>query len=50
MHFEVTVIGIGLPGKQTLQFAPRGIRAQLFEGRLGIGDDRVVALGLAKLD
>ena len=50
MQLEIAVIGVGLAGEQALQLAPRRFGAQLFERRLGVSDDGVVAFGLAELD
>ena len=50
MHFEIAVVGVGLAGEEALKLAPRRFRAQLFEGRLGVGDDGRLALGLTHLD
>jgi hypothetical protein len=50
MDFEITVIGVGFARQQALELASRSLRAQLFERRLGLGDDCRFALGLAKLD
>ena len=50
MHFEIAVVGVGLAGKQAVELTPGGFSAQLIERRFGVGDDRVITLGLAKLD
>ena len=50
MHFEIAVIGVGLARQQALDLAPLRLLAQPVERRLGVGDDRLVALGLAELD
>jgi hypothetical protein len=50
MHFEIAVIGVSLAGEQALQLAPGRLRAQPLKRRFGVGDDGVVALGLAELD
>jgi len=50
MHFEIAVVGVRFAGKKALQFAPRGLCAQLFQGRLRVGDDGSLALGLTQLD
>jgi hypothetical protein len=50
MHFEIAVVGVGLAGEQAFQLAPGRLRAQPLERRFGVGDDGVVALGLAELD
>ena len=50
MHFEIAVVGVGLAGKQALEFAPGGFDAQLFERRFGVGDNCRLAFGFAQLD
>jgi hypothetical protein len=50
MHFEIAVVGVGLPGQQALQLAPGSLRAEFFERRLGLGDDASIGLGFAQLD
>jgi len=50
MHFEIAVVGVRFAGKKALQFAPRSLCAQLFQGRLRVGDDGSLALGLTQLD
>jgi len=50
VHFEIAVVGVGLTGKQALEFAPGGFDAQLFERRFGVGDNCRVAFGFAQLD
>ena len=50
MHLEIAIIGVGLAGEQAFELAPRRLRAQPFERRLGIGDDGGLALGLTQLD
>ena len=50
MDFEIAVVGVGLAGKQAVELTPGGFSAQLIERRFGVGDDRVITLGLAKLD
>jgi hypothetical protein len=50
MDFEIAIIGIGFARQQALELSSGRLRAQLLERRLGLGDDRGFALGLAKLD
>ena len=50
MHFEIAVIGVGLAGEEALELAPRRLGAQLFERRLGLGDDGGLAFRLAQRD
>ena len=50
MNFEIAVIGVGLAREQAFQFASRRLDTQPLERRLGLGDDRVLALALAQLD
>ena len=50
MDFEIAVVGVGLARQQAFELAPGGLGAQLFERRLGLGDDPGVALGLAQFD
>jgi hypothetical protein len=50
VHLEIGVVGIGLAREQALELALAGLRAQALERRLGLREDRLVALGLRKLD
>jgi hypothetical protein len=50
VDLEVAIVGVGLAGEQAFEFALRGLRMELFERRLGLLDDTVVALGLGQLD
>ena len=50
MDFEIAVVGVGLARQQAFELAPGRLGAQLFERRLGLGDDLRLALGFAKLD
>ena len=50
MHFEIAVVAIGLAREEAFELALRRLGAEPFERRLGLLDDRVVALGLAQLD
>ena len=50
MHLQIGVVGIGLAREQALELALAGFRAQAVERRLGLGEDRLVALGLRELD
>jgi len=50
MDLEVAVVGVGLAREQAFKFALRRFGAQLFQRRLGVLDDAVVALGLTQLD
>ena len=50
MDFEVAVVAVGFAGEQRLKLAPRGLRLQLLEHLLRLGDDRLILLGLAELD
>ena len=50
MHFEITVIGVGLARQQALDLAALRLLVQRPQQLLGVGDDRLVALGLAEFD
>jgi hypothetical protein len=50
MDLEIAVIGIGLAREQALELALGDFGAELLEVTLGLGDDALVALGLAELD
>ena len=50
MDFEIAVVAVGLARQQALDLAALRLRMQLFEARLGIGDDRGVALRFAEPD
>jgi hypothetical protein len=50
MDFEVAVIAVGLAREEALDLAPLCLGAQLFQARLGFGDDSRIALGLAEPD
>jgi len=50
MDFEIAIVGIGLARQQAFELAPLRLLTQLFERRLGLGDDRLIALGLAQPD
>jgi hypothetical protein len=50
MDLEEAVIGVGLARKEALELASAGLGAKFFEPRLGLGDDRGLAFGLAQLD
>ncbi len=50
MHLEEAVIGVGLARQQRLELAPRHLRLELSQRRLGLGDGVAVVLGLAELD
>jgi hypothetical protein len=50
VHLEIGVVGVGLAREQALELALAGFLAQALERRLGLREDRLVALGLRKLD
>jgi hypothetical protein len=50
VHLEVGVVGVGLAREQALELALAGLLAQPLQRRLGLGEDRLVALGLRELD
>ena len=50
MHLEISVVAVGLAGKQALELALAGLRAQALQRRLGLGKDGLVVLGLRELD
>ena len=50
MHLEIGVVGVGLAREQALELALAGFRAQALQRRLGLRENRLVALGLRKLD
>ena len=50
MHFEEGVEGIGFARQQRFELAARGFRLQFRERLLGVGDDRLILLGLAEFD
>ena len=50
MHLEIGVVGVRLAREQALELALAGLGAQALERRLGLGEDRLVALGLRELD
>jgi hypothetical protein len=50
VHLEIGVVGVGLAREQALELALAGLIAQALERRLGLGEDRLVALGLRELD
>jgi hypothetical protein len=48
MHFEIGVVGVGLAGKQRLDFALLRYLEECRQRLLGLGDDFLVALLLAE--
>jgi hypothetical protein len=50
VDFEIAVIAVGLARQQALDLAPLRLLAQLLEGRLRLGNDRGIALGVAEFD
>ncbi len=50
MDFEIAIVAVGLARQQAFELAPCCLGAQLFERRLGFGDDLRLALGFAQLD
>ncbi len=48
MNLEIAIVAVGLARQQALELAPGRLGAQLFEARLGLGDDLRLALGLAQ--
>ena len=50
MDLEITVIGVGFARQQALELALGDFGAELLQVGLGLGDDGLVALGLAELD
>jgi hypothetical protein len=50
VHLEIGIVAVGLAGEQALELALAGLLAEPFEGRLGVGDHRLVVLGLGELD
>jgi hypothetical protein len=50
MDFEISVVAVGLARQQAFELALLCLVAQLFEVRLGFGDDLAVALAFAELD
>jgi hypothetical protein len=50
MHFDIAVVGVGLARKQRFKLAPLALGVERPERRDSLGFDRVVALGLAKVD
>ena len=51
MDFEIGVVGVGLARQQRLELAARDfVLAAFFSAALGLGDDRLIVLGLAELD
>jgi len=50
VHLEIGVVGVGLAREQALELALAGFLAQALERRLGLREDRQVALGLRELD
>jgi hypothetical protein len=50
MDFKIAIIGVGFARQEALDLALLRLFAQFFEVRLGFGDDRCVALGIAEFD
>jgi len=50
MDFEIAIVGIGLARQQAFELAPLRLLTQLFERRLGLGDDPRIALGVTQFD
>ena len=50
MHLDVGVVGVGLAREQALELALAGLLAEPLQRPLGLGEDRLIALGLRELD
>jgi hypothetical protein len=50
LHLQEAVVAVRLAGKEALELALRRLLAQLGQGRLGLGGDRLIALGVGQLD
>ncbi len=50
MDLEIAVVGVGFAREQAFELALLRLLAQLFERPLGLGDDSLIALGLAQPD
>ena len=50
MDLEVAIVGVGLAGKQRLEFAARDLGLELAQRGFGFGDDLLILLGFAELD
>jgi hypothetical protein len=50
MDLEIGVVGVRLAGEQALELALAGLLAQALQRRLGLREDRLVALGLREFD
>ena len=50
VNFKVAVIVVGFAGQQRFDLHTGGLHPQLFNGLLGLGDNRGVALGFAQRD
>ena len=50
MHLDIGVVGVGLARKQRFELAPFALGLERPERRDPLGFDRLVALGLSKLD
>jgi hypothetical protein len=50
MDLKIGVVGVSLARQQRFELAPRGLRLELLEHALGLGDDALILLGVAELD
>jgi len=50
VHLDVGVVGVGLAREQALELALAGLLAEPLQRPLGLGEDRLIALGLRELD
>ena len=50
MDFQIGLVAVGLAREQRLGLAPRDLGLELAQRVLGVGDDRLILLGLAELD
>jgi hypothetical protein len=50
MNLEVAIVGVSLARQEAFELASRRFGTEPIERRLGLGDNRVLTLGLAQLD
>jgi hypothetical protein len=50
VHLQIGVIGVGFAREQALELSLTGLLAQPLQRRLGLGQDRLVPLGLREFD
>jgi len=50
VHLDIGVVGVGLAREQALELALAGLLAEPLQRPLGLGEDRLVVLGLRELD